>query len=43
MTSLNVGDLAELRAGTARLGTVLGVVECRPRRLISSESRKQSA
>jgi hypothetical protein len=30
MTSLKVGDLVELRAGTGRLGTVLDVVKSRP-------------
>jgi hypothetical protein len=31
MTSLKVGDLVELRAGTGTVGTVLDVVENRPR------------
>jgi hypothetical protein len=30
MTSLKVGDLVELRAGTGRLGTVLDVLESHP-------------
>ena len=34
MTSLNVGDLVELHAGTGWLGTVLDVVESRPRWLL---------
>ena len=31
MTSLKVGDLVELRAGSGTVGTVLDVVENRPR------------
>ena len=34
MTSLKVGDLIELRAGPGRVGTVLDVVESRPRWLL---------
>ena len=34
MSSLNVGDLVELHAGTGWLGTVLDVVEGRPRWLL---------
>jgi len=34
MTSLNVGDLVELHPGTGWLGTVLDVVESRPRWLL---------
>jgi hypothetical protein len=34
MTSLKVGDLVELRAGTGTVGTVLDVVESHPRWLL---------
>src|SRR5262245_5992501 len=34
MTSLKVGDLVELRAGTGTVGTVLDVVEGHPRWLL---------
>jgi len=34
MTSLNAGDLVELHPGTGWLGTVLDVVESRPRWLL---------
>ena len=34
MTSLKVGDLVELSAGTSRLGTVFDVVESCPRWLL---------
>jgi hypothetical protein len=34
MTSINVGDLVERRDGAARLGSVLDVVDGRPRCLL---------
>jgi hypothetical protein len=43
MTSLNVGDLVELHPGTGWFGTVLDVVESRPRWLLVTGSRRRTS